>query len=52
MAVVLAALVAEGKSIINRAELIERGYEDVVGKLVGLGANIQRMEIANGNGSQ
>ncbi|KKR93118.1 MAG: UDP-N-acetylglucosamine 1-carboxyvinyltransferase [Candidatus Daviesbacteria bacterium GW2011_GWA1_41_61] len=52
MALVLAALVAEGKSIINRAELIERGYEDVVGKLVGLGANIQRMEIANGNGSQ
>ncbi len=41
MALVLAALVAEGKSIINRAELIERGYEDVVSKLTSLGASIE-----------
>ncbi|MBI2600912.1 UDP-N-acetylglucosamine 1-carboxyvinyltransferase [Candidatus Daviesbacteria bacterium] len=44
MALVLAALVAKGKSIINRAELIERGYEDVVGKLRSLGADIERKE--------
>lgn len=42
MALVLAALVARGKSIINQAELIERGYEDVVEKLKGLGADIER----------
>lgn len=42
MALVLAALVAEGESVINRAELIERGYEDVIGKLSGLGVKIQR----------
>ncbi len=45
MALVLAALVAKGKSIINQAELIERGYEDVVEKLKGLGADIERKEI-------
>lgn len=44
MALVMAALIAKGKSVINRAELIERGYEDVVGKLSSLGANIQRVE--------
>lgn len=43
MALVLAALVASGQSIIDKAELIERGYEDVVGKLSALGANIQRV---------
>lgn len=42
MALVLASLVARGKSIINQAELIERGYEDVVGKLKSLGANIEK----------
>lgn len=42
MALVLAALVAKGKSEINQAELIERGYEDVVGKLKRLGATIER----------
>lgn len=42
MALVLAALVAEGESVINRAELIERGYEDVVGNLSKLGAKISR----------
>lgn len=41
IALVLAALVAKGDSVINRAELIERGYENVVEKLSSLGANIQ-----------
>ncbi len=44
MALVLAALIARGKSIINQAELIERGYEDVVGKLKNLGATIEKEE--------
>lgn len=44
MALVLAALTANGKSIINRAELVERGYENVVNKLSGLGAKISREE--------
>jgi UDP-N-acetylglucosamine 1-carboxyvinyltransferase len=43
MALVLAALIAEGTSTINRAELIERGYEDVVETLQGLGAQIERV---------
>lgn len=44
MALVLAALISKGKSIINQAELIERGYEDVVGKLRSLGAEIVKIE--------
>lgn len=42
MALVLAALVAKGESVINQVELIERGYEDVVGKLTDLGADIKK----------
>lgn len=45
MALVLASLVARGKSIINQAELIERGYEDVLGKLNSLGAQIKAVEV-------
>ena len=44
MALVLAALVAEGQSVIDRAELIERGYEGVVEKLASLGADIQKVD--------
>jgi UDP-N-acetylglucosamine 1-carboxyvinyltransferase len=44
MALVLASLVARGTSVINKAELIERGYEDVVGNLTRLGVKIQKME--------
>lgn len=45
MALVMAALAAKGKSTINQAELIERGYEDVVRKLKGIGADIERVEV-------
>lgn len=45
MALILAALVGKGKSIINQAELIERGYEDVVGKLKKLGAEIEKVDV-------
>lgn len=45
MAMVLASLAAKGRSIISQAELIERGYEDVVKKLNSLGADIERFEV-------
>ncbi|MBI2021772.1 UDP-N-acetylglucosamine 1-carboxyvinyltransferase [Candidatus Daviesbacteria bacterium] len=44
MALVLAALVAQGESIIHRAQLIERGYENVVENLSSLGAKIQKVD--------
>lgn len=44
MAMVLAALVAKGTSVINKAELIERGYEGVIEKLQSIGAKIKRIE--------
>lgn len=44
MALVLAALCAKGKSFINKSELIERGYEDIVANLSLLGADIQRID--------
>jgi len=43
MALVLASLIAKGQSSINRAELIERGYGDVVEKLSSLGVDIQKI---------
>lgn len=44
MALVLAALVAKGTSVINRIELIERGYEEVTANLAKLGAKIQKLD--------
>ncbi len=40
MALVIAALACEGESVIFGAELIKRGYADIVGKLRGVGADI------------
>ncbi len=42
VALVLAGLVAEGETTINRIYHLERGYEDIVGKLGNVGANIQK----------
>ena len=42
MALVLAALAAEGKSTIRNINQIDRGYENVDGKLRSLGAKIER----------
>jgi UDP-N-acetylglucosamine 1-carboxyvinyltransferase len=42
MALVLAALVAEGTTQIGNVEQIDRGYQDIEQKLRGLGARIQR----------
>lgn len=45
IALVLAGLMASGKTEISDISYIERGYEDIVGKLKGLGAKIQRIYI-------
>lgn len=37
----IAALIADGTSRLTGVELIERGYEDIIGKLKGLGAKIE-----------
>ncbi|MBR2354256.1 MAG: UDP-N-acetylglucosamine 1-carboxyvinyltransferase [Clostridia bacterium] len=41
-ALVIAALAAEGESEISGLEFLDRGYEDIVGKLKRLGADIRR----------
>ena len=38
---VIAALAARGESVIHQAEIIYRGYEDLVGKLSRLGAAVE-----------
>lgn len=43
-ALVLAALAAEGKTTIQRLHHLDRGYDDLEGKLRGLGAKIQRVK--------
>jgi len=43
IALVIAALAAKGKSSIEKAELIERGYEDIAERLASLGAKIKRI---------
>ena len=43
-AMVIAALSANGTTTIEDAHYIERGYEDIIGKLTALGAKIKRVE--------
>jgi UDP-N-acetylglucosamine 1-carboxyvinyltransferase len=42
---VLTALIASGETIIDRVYHIDRGYERIVEKLAGLGADIERLHI-------
>jgi UDP-N-acetylglucosamine 1-carboxyvinyltransferase len=42
MALIIAGLCARGESVIDRAELVERGYEDVVERLKRIGAKITK----------
>jgi UDP-N-acetylglucosamine 1-carboxyvinyltransferase len=44
MAMVIAALCAEGRSTIHNVYQIERGYEDICARLRGIGARIERVE--------
>ena len=46
-ALVIAAIVAEGESVIDDIKYIERGYEDFDKKLQSLGAAIERVESEN-----
>lgn len=45
-ALILAGLVAEGSTEISGLHHLDRGYENIVGKLVSLGADIQRINEA------
>ena len=44
-ALVVAALAAEGETEIGQVQYIERGYEDIVGKLRSLGADIRIIDV-------
>lgn len=44
MSLLIASLAAAGDSVIDHAELIERGYEDPVSRFASLGAKIQRAD--------
>lgn len=41
---VLAGLVARGETVINDAEILDRGYEDLASRLAAVGADIRRMD--------
>lgn len=45
-ALVVAGLAAEGRTVISGIEHIDRGYDDLVGRLVALGALIERVDLA------
>jgi UDP-N-acetylglucosamine 1-carboxyvinyltransferase len=45
MAMVIAAMTAEGSSIIRNVYQIERGYENLVERLTALGAKIERRDV-------
>ena len=44
-ALVIAALCAEGHSVLRNAWHVERGYEDMAGKLASVGAQIEKVSI-------
>ncbi len=47
-AMVIAGLIASGKTYIEEIEYIERGYENIIEKFKSLGANIEKVEITEG----
>ena len=48
-ALVVAALCAEGTTVLNNIYHLDRGYQELVGKLEGLGAHITRVESEVGD---
>lgn len=46
-AMVIAGLAADGTTVVEEIEFIERGYENIIGKLESLGASIKRVETPN-----
>ncbi len=52
-ALVIAALCAEGQSVLRNAWHVERGYEDMAGKLASVGAQIEKVSIdSDGTGTE
>ena len=49
---VLAGLAAEGQTVISRAYHLERGYENLVGKLAALGALVKEVDLDEDTGEQ
>ncbi len=45
IAVMIAALMCSGQTEITESRLIERGYDDICGKLRGLGADIRKIQL-------
>ena len=43
-ALVIAGLAAQGTTYVKNIHYVERGYENIIGKLTGLGADIKRIE--------
>jgi UDP-N-acetylglucosamine 1-carboxyvinyltransferase len=50
MAMVIAALCAEGRSTIHNVYQIERGYENLAERLAALGASIERLQDTGSGG--
>ena len=44
ISVILAAMVAEGTSIIENVEVVDRGYQDIENRLKNLGVSIKKQE--------
>ena len=44
-AMIIAGLAAQGTSEVSNVKHIERGYEDIIGKLAGIGADIRVVEV-------
>ncbi len=44
-ALLVAGLAADGRTVISGVEHIDRGYDDIVGRLCGIGATIERVSI-------
>jgi len=44
VAMVVAGLVAEGDTFVNRIYHLDRGYENIVDKLTAVGADIERIK--------
>jgi UDP-N-acetylglucosamine 1-carboxyvinyltransferase len=44
ISVILAALIAKGQSVVDNIEMVDRGYENIEGRLISLGAKIKKVE--------
>ena len=44
VSLILAGLAANGETVVNRVYHVDRGYEQVVTKLKGIGADVERIQ--------